>query len=513
MDCDTSLGNQMHCVGMRGCGNLYANTRVIAENSFQVLRDSIVTVIADCIRREVRWEINGRSYPFKASFEAAGFPKLGALFRFAVGGCCGDATKIVDAREETILLLKEIQNLQGITEIQKMKAFLQEALQAAQSDTSERDLYFHYDLDSSHTIAPQCNMYIHACGFEDSPSTEKNGLGRYSLLRGFDLELLKGGLSALTHLLHPKESTEKEQHSRFPDELLGFIDPVKKLIQFFVRDRVGGIFDDPNGPPPLAEIIHTDWKRSKKLVFCSDQMQQFRVECKSDVHGIIEELRKLEIGASMTSTSDLSAEMVTEKEVEIEMQVVQEVVRKPPAPVDTKKSWKLQSLISSRFEELPFFPASDLSFHDICLPFPASIYVSRNFCPCKPEGLLSAAHFALNWNDGACTRTTILSLAEAVAVRRAAQLQLYSSAASGTVTYEIVRISQDCKSNMTVASREETIFDWYRRLSCCRFIQGDIWMSWPDDFYLLQAFESSEQPLCEAVRREKWFLQCLTSQV
>ncbi len=492
---------------------MYANTRVIALNSFHVLRDSVVTVIADCIRREVRWEVDGRAYPFKASFEEAGFPKLGASFRFAVGGCSGDATKIVDAREETILLLKEIQDLQGNPEIQKMKIFLQEALQAAQSDNSERDLYFHYDLDSSDTVAQKCNIYIHACGFEDSPSDAKTGLGRYSLLRGFNHELLKGGRDALISLLHPQESSDQEQQSRFPDEIFGHIDPAKKLIQFFVRDRVGGIFDDPDGPPPLAEVIETDWKRSEKHVFCSDQMQQFRGECENNVYGILEELRKLEIGASMTSTSDLSAEMVTEKEVEMEMQVVQEVVRKPPAPVETMKSWKLKSLTSPCVEKLPFFPASELSFHDICLPFPASISVSRNFCQCKPEGLLSVARFALNWNDGACTRTTILSLAEAVAVRRATQLQLFGPEAFGTVTYEIVRISKNCKSNLTIASREETVLDWYRRLSCCRFIQGDIWMSWPDDHYLLQAFESSEQPLCDAARREKWYLQCLLSQV
>ncbi len=346
---------------------------------------------------------------------------------------------------------------------------------------------------------------------ETSQLSEEGGF-RYSLLRGFDLALLKGGVSALNSLLHPQESIEQEEHARFPDELLGQID--QQLMHFFVRDRVGGIFNDPNGPPGLADVILSDWESRGRHIFHSD-MQQLQDDCRKEVDSILEKLQALETGASITSTSDLSTEMVTEKEVELEVQVVKEVARMPPAPVDTMNTWALKSLSSCHAEELPFFPASELSFHDINLPFPDSIFVSRNFCTCKPEGLLSVAHFALNWNNGTCIRTAILSLAEAVAVRRAAQRRLYDPAASGTSTYEILHISQECKSNLTTASRE-SFLDWYRRLSCCRFIQGDVWMSWPDDRFLLQAFESSGKPLCDVAppaRREKWFMQCLLSQV
>jgi hypothetical protein len=346
---------------------------------------------------------------------------------------------------------------------------------------------------------------------EVSQLSEEGGF-RYSLLRGFDLALLKGGVSALDSLLHPEESIQQEEHARFPDELLGQID--QQLMHFFVRDRVGGIFNDPNGPPGLADVILSDWESRGRHIFHSD-MQQLEDDCRKEVDSILEKLQALETGASITSTSDLSTEMVTEKEVELEVQVVKEVARMPPAPVDTMNTWALKSLSSCHAEELPFFPASELSFHDINLPFPDSIFVSRNFCTCKPEGLLSVAHFALNWNNGTCIRTAILSLAEAVAVRRAAQRRLYDPAASGTSTYEILQISQECKSNLTTASRE-SFLDWCRRLSCCRFIQGDVWMSWPDDRFLLQAFESSGKPLCDVAppaRREKWFMQCLLSQV
>jgi hypothetical protein len=336
---------------------------------------------------------------------------------------------------------------------------------------------------------------------------------RYSLLQGFDLALLKGGISALVSLLYPQQTTEQEQQSCFPNELLGQMDP--HLINFFVRDRVGGIFNDPNGPPRLAAVISRDWESRGQFIFNSDQAQKLRDECRQKVDAILQKLEELDTGASMASTSDLTTEMVTEKEVELEVQVVKEVVRMPPAPVDAMKPWALKSLSSRLVQELPFFPASELSFHDIQLPFPECVSVSRNFCSCRPEGLLSVAHFALNWNDGTRTKTTILSLAEAVAVRRAAQRRFYDHTASSTVTFEIARISQDFKSNLSAAS-SESMLDWYGRLSCCRFIQGDIWMSYPDDLYLLRAFESSGFPLSDqapSVQRERWFMQCLLSQV
>jgi hypothetical protein len=168
IDCDTYLGNQTHCIGMLGCNNVYASRKKIDTNSFHVLRNSVVTVIADCVRREVRWEVDGRAYPFKASFEAAYFPKQGASFRFAVGGSSGGRTKIVDEKKERISLLKNVENLQHDREIHKMKTFLERALREVESGISERDFHFHYDIDSSDEIAQLCNMYIHACGFEDS---------------------------------------------------------------------------------------------------------------------------------------------------------------------------------------------------------------------------------------------------------------------------------------------------------------------------------------------------------
>jgi len=352
---------------------------------------------------------------------------------------------------------------------------------------------------------------------KDEGSQKWAKVSRYSLLQGFDLSLLKEGLSALIALLNPEEATQPIEQNLFPEELFAKTDP--RLIEFFVRGRVGGICSDPNGPPQLAEVIIRDWNARGQPVFDSDQMQEFEGKCREEVDNIVAKLKELELGASIASKStDLSTEMVTEKEVELEVQVVKEVVRMPPAPAGAFKTWQLKWLSSRHNQQMPFFPASELSFHDIKLPFPESVSVSSNFCSRKPEGLMSAAHFVLNWNEGARTRTTILSLAEAVAVRRAAQLQLYQSyqtAGSHFVAYEIANITQDCKSSLTIASRE-SIIDWHCRLSCCRFIQGDIWISWPDDLFLLQAFESSGIPLCDSASpasRETWFMQCLLSQV
>ena len=162
-------------------------------------------------------------------------------------------------------------------------------------------------------------------------------------------------------------------------------------------------------------------------------MQQLRENCREEVYKIIGKLQELEVGASSASNSDLSTEMVTEKEVELEVQVIKEVLRMPPAPVDSMRPWALRLLSSRQIHQLPFFTASELSFQDINLPFPECVSVSRNFCSCKPQGLMSVARFALNWNDGTHTRTTILSLAEAVAVRRAAQRQFYQTAGSGHI--------------------------------------------------------------------------------
>jgi hypothetical protein len=339
----------------------------------------------------------------------------------------------------------------------------------------------------------------------------QSGQLRFSLLNGFDLSLLKKGLSHLASLLDLKEPTLQSKISHFPRDMLAEVNP--QIINFFVRDRVGGICNDPSGPPHLAEAIQRDWETRGQLIFDSDQMRHFQKhECHAEVQQVVVKLQELAIGSSSTSNAELSTEMVTEKEVELEVQAVKEVVRMHPSPANAIKSWELNWLNPRHIQRLPFFSASELSFHDITLPFPERVSVSSNFCSKKPEGAMSVAQFALNWSDGSCTRTTVLSLAEAAAVRRAAQLQLHQPANLGMSSYEIIRITQCCKSRLTA----ENIIDWKRRLSCCRLIQGDIWMTWPDDFFLLQAFESSSTPCFESAspeRREQWFMQCLLSQV
>ena len=175
-----------------------ANGKTIDSNSFQVLRNSIVTVIADCYRREVRWEVDGKQYPFKASFEKAGFPKLGGSFRFAVGGASGGKTKIVDDRSEAMLRLKEIPNFREHVEIQKMKSFLDKALLDVESGNFDRDFHFHHDSESTDKVTQLCNLYIHGCGFEDcfsGSSSSQLGVGSLVTLSPActDFELLKPG--------------------------------------------------------------------------------------------------------------------------------------------------------------------------------------------------------------------------------------------------------------------------------------------------------------------------------
>lgn len=338
---------------------------------------------------------------------------------------------------------------------------------------------------------------------------------RYSLLQGFDLSLLKEGVSSLNILLDPQMSSQIKDESHFPDDLLSKCDP--RLIEFFVRDRVGGISSDPSGPPQLSAVITQEWQHKSLPIFESHCMQQHLSKCQEEVDSILQKLQEHELGASMAHASDLNTEMVNEKEVELEVQVIKEVVRMLPTPVEAFIPWRLKSLSSHTRDathELPFFSASQLSFQDTRLPFPECVTVSKNFCHSKPEGRISAVHFALNWNDGCCTRTTILSLAEAVAVRRAAQRQLYQTSESGVV-YEIAKITGDCESKLVIAS-SASVMNWHGRLSCCRFIQGDIWMGPPDDVVFLQALESSGRPLRDIAPpadREKWFVQCLLSQV
>jgi hypothetical protein len=335
----------------------------------------------------------------------------------------------------------------------------------------------------------------------------------YSLLQGFDLSLLKEGVSALDILLDPQISTKINDQSCFPGDLLSQCDP--SLIDFFVRDRVGGISSDPSGPPQLSAVIKQEWEHKSLPIFKSHCMQQLLPKCQEEVDGILQKLHEHELGASVVHESDLNTEMVNEKEIELEVQVVKEVVRMRPTPVEAFVPWRLKSLSYHATQELPFFPASHLSFQDVQLPFPECVSVSNNFCPSKPEGCISAVHFALNWIDGCCTRTTILSLAEAVAVRRAAQRQLYQASESSAV-YEVAKISNDCPSNLEVIASSASVMNWSSRLSCCRFIQGDIWMGPPDDVVFLQALESSGNSLRDIAPpavRQKWFMQCLLSQV
>jgi hypothetical protein len=333
---------------------------------------------------------------------------------------------------------------------------------------------------------------------------------RYRLLKGFNLALLEDGLSSLDSLFNPEEDSMPIKKHHFPDELLGNTD--SPFIDFFVHDRVGGIPDDPNGPPQLAEVIIHDWNSRSSGIFGSEDMKQHEDECCKQVYGIVEQLRVLEFGESIASKSDLSTEMVNEKETELEVQAVKEALHIRPALVNAAQLWALRDLGSQNVERLPFFPASKLSFDGIQLPFPECVSISRNFCSPDPKESMPAVHFALNWHDGTCFRTCIVSLAEAVTVRRAAQIQLDQASFLDTLQFEVVKICQGCKSG----SFSDEPDSWKRRLSCCRFIQGDIWMSWPDDKFLLQSWESTEIPLCDSVppeRREHWFSQCLLAQV
>ncbi len=198
IDCETYLGNQSHCIGMDGSSDVKANRKTIDSNSFHVLRKSFVTVIADCNRREVRWEVDGKPYPFIASFEKAGFPKLGGSFRFAVGGGSGGKTKIVSDRIEALLRLKEIEDLSENIEVQKMKNFLERALLEVESGGADRDFRFNYDLESADKVAQLCNLYIHGCGFEDCASgSSSSRLGKGSRVtlspECTDFKLLKPG--------------------------------------------------------------------------------------------------------------------------------------------------------------------------------------------------------------------------------------------------------------------------------------------------------------------------------
>jgi hypothetical protein len=166
IDCDTFLGNQSHCIGMLGISNVWANRNIIHQTKFQVLRNCIVTVIADCNRREVRWEVNGEPYPSKASFGEACFPRSGSSFRFAVGGAARGKTKIVNEKNEVIILLKNVENLREHPEFKTMKVFLDQALQRVESGSVDRDFYFNYESDHCDEVARICNAYIHSCGFE-----------------------------------------------------------------------------------------------------------------------------------------------------------------------------------------------------------------------------------------------------------------------------------------------------------------------------------------------------------
>ena len=158
---------------MLGCHNVFANKKTIHVIGFNVLRKSMVTVIADCVRREVRWEIDGKPYPYKASFDAACFPKHGASFRFAVGGSSGSMpgkTKIINEMDEVIHSFKEVNDLHLEPHIQNLKRFLDRALEEVQIGTADSDFHFHYDSEASGRIAQLCINFIHACGFEDFDS-------------------------------------------------------------------------------------------------------------------------------------------------------------------------------------------------------------------------------------------------------------------------------------------------------------------------------------------------------
>jgi hypothetical protein len=108
--------------------------------------------------------VDNESLPQRMSFETAGFPQQGALFKFAVGGNAGARTKIVNQLNEAAQALKSIANLNRYSEFQNMKNFLTAALDTVRSG-ADSDVYFHYNLESS-PVAVLCAAYIHACGFE-----------------------------------------------------------------------------------------------------------------------------------------------------------------------------------------------------------------------------------------------------------------------------------------------------------------------------------------------------------
>jgi hypothetical protein len=152
---------------MLGIGAIFVNARHVLSRSRAlplVQVNAVVTVIADCNRREVRWEIDGEPHPYKVSFEQAHFPKL-ATFNFAAGGILG-RTQIVNERVEVLNLIKEVPYIQLLPYIQKLKLFLHQAIAEVQSAGADRDFHFTCDFDSADRIAQLCLTFIHSCGFE-----------------------------------------------------------------------------------------------------------------------------------------------------------------------------------------------------------------------------------------------------------------------------------------------------------------------------------------------------------
>jgi hypothetical protein len=153
---------------MVGIGAIFVNARQILSRGRalpEVYLNAVVTVIADCNKREVRWEIDEEPHPYKVSFEQAHFPK-GASFNFAAGGAANGGTQIVNERVEVLNLMKEVPDILLKPHIEKVKRFLDQAIAEVQSNSADRDFHFTCDFDSTDVIAQLCLKFIHSCGFE-----------------------------------------------------------------------------------------------------------------------------------------------------------------------------------------------------------------------------------------------------------------------------------------------------------------------------------------------------------
>ena len=120
------------------------NSKKQIPQSIQVLRNSIVTVIADCNKRVLRWEVDAHPYSLTVKFEdiSPNCP-INASFRFAVGGSNGGVTQIVRELEHALRFLRENGTR---SQMEKVLLFLQDAHSTVQVST-DQDCVFHFQGD------------------------------------------------------------------------------------------------------------------------------------------------------------------------------------------------------------------------------------------------------------------------------------------------------------------------------------------------------------------------------